>query len=216
MFQRIAPLAIIALVGCKDPIPNDTDDTDTEAVDRVSRVVVSADGPTAEVVAGHNRFAWDLYAELADDDDGNVFFSPFSTTSALGLTAAGAEGDTLDEMAAAMGIPADAAAWHAALGALTQDLSGNLGRGYTLHIANRLFGQADYPFETSFLTLVDDAYDAPLEETDFIADPESSRERVNTWVEDQTNDRIEDLLLETARAPETGRSIDIHVLVEEF
>jgi serpin B len=157
--------------------------------------VVSAAGDVGAVVEGHNGFTFDLYTELlktAGDD--NVFYSPFSTTSALGMTMAGAEGTTETEMMDVLGVTIDQADWHTALGDLTRDLSGDLDRGYTLHVANRIFGQTDYPWEQPFLDVCETDYDAPLEVWDFASDPEGGRERVNDWVAEQTEDRIEDLL----------------------
>ena len=61
-------------------------------------------------------------------------------------------------------------------------------------LANRLFGQSGYPFKPAFLETVDRDDSAPLEAIDFIGDPEGSRERINHWVEQKTDDRIKDLL----------------------
>ena len=46
------------------------------------------------VIEGNNRFALDLYDQLAKDEDGNLFISPFSVSTALAMTYAGADGDT--------------------------------------------------------------------------------------------------------------------------
>src|SRR5262245_26943926 len=48
------------------------------------------------LVKGQNDFAVDLYGKLRQKD-GNQFFSPFSVSAALGLTAAGARGETAAE-----------------------------------------------------------------------------------------------------------------------
>lgn len=166
--------------------------------DRVPRAVTSREGDLGAVVDGHNAFSFALYRELVSDPtSGNLFYSPFSVTSALGMTRAGARGTTLTEMSDVLGgAPLEEATWHNELGALTRDLSGDQDRGYTLHIANRLFGQTGYPWETEFLGICADDYGAPLESWDFVADPEGGRERVNTWVADQTEDKIQDLLPE--------------------
>lgn len=176
------------LAACEPSIQPDEDPN------RVARVVVSADGDMGTVVSDHNQFSWDLYAELTAEGDDNVFFSPFSATSALSMTLAGAEGNTETEMLDALRITLDEPTWHEQLGALTRDLSGDLDRGYTLHIANRLFGQAGYPFEQDFLDICSTDYAAPLEEWNFAADPDGGREHVNDWVFDQTEERIDDLL----------------------
>jgi serpin B len=159
------------------------------------RLVTRETRDIAAAVDGHNRFSWEMYgALLPKAGTDNVFFSPFSITSALGMTLAGANGTTEAEMKAVLHASDDEAAWHTALGALTQDLNGDLDRGYTLYLANRLFGQTAYPWEEPFLATCADAYGAPLEPWDFRADPEGGRARVNQWVQDQTAGRIVDLL----------------------
>jgi len=47
----------------------------------------------AQAVAGNSAFAFDLYQSLRGQD-GNLFFSPYSISSALAMTFAGARGDT--------------------------------------------------------------------------------------------------------------------------
>ncbi len=63
-----------------------------------------------------------------------------------------------------------------------------------IHTANRIFGQEGYPFENPFLKLTVEFYAAPLEKLDFIKAPEAARLHINRWVEQQTNDRIKDLI----------------------
>ncbi len=185
------------LMGCP---PSHDDPIDPN---RVARVVTSAEGDTGVVVSGHNDFTWDTYANLAAIDDGNLFFSPFSITSALGMTMAGANGTTETEMRSVLHSEGDEAAWHTALGALTRDLNGDLGRGYTLNIANKLYGQADYAWEAPFLAVCADDYGAPLEPWDFVSDPEGGRTAVNDWVEATTNNKIVDLLPEGSVTSDT-------------
>ncbi len=52
-----------------------------------------------EVVEANDDFAFDLYARLAQANSGkNLFFSPYSVSSALALVAEGARGETAQEM----------------------------------------------------------------------------------------------------------------------
>ena len=74
-----------------------------------------------------------------------------------------------------------------------RDLSADR-EGYRLSIANRLFGQAGYPFKQPFLDTTGRDYGAPLEPVDYKSDHEAARLRINEWVEDQTNDKIRELL----------------------
>jgi len=67
----------------------------------------AAPGPEAQAVTDANTaFALDLYARLRTQP-GNLFYSPFSISSALAMTSAGAAGDTLAEMAKTLHLPAD-------------------------------------------------------------------------------------------------------------
>lgn len=192
--RTVVTLAFL-LSACKGPIDGEPHPNDPSEQERVDRQVTSAEGDIGVLVQGHNAFSWEMHRSLAGQaGDDNLFFSPFSVTSALGMTLAGAEGVTEAEMMDALQVSGSEAAWHQALGSLTRDLSGDLGRGYTLHVANRLFGQDDHPWASDFLEVCEDVYGVPFEPWDFRSDPEGGRERVNDWVAEQTRDRIQDLL----------------------
>jgi serpin B len=162
------------------------------AARRQERAVRAATPELEPALAANDRLAWAIYGELREPGK-NTFFSPLSVSAALAMTYAGARGDTRTEMRAVLGIPEDDASYHAAFGELFSDLAGDRGRGYTLHVANRLFAQASYPFDASFLGLVGDAYGAPPQAVDY-GDSETARQTVNTWVAEQTASKISELV----------------------
>jgi len=146
----------------------------------------------APVVEGNTQFALDLYAKLRSKS-GNVFYSPYSISAALGMTSAGAAGETLAEMTKVLHLPGDQAAAHAGFDALRQQLLAGAARGdYQLNIANALWGQQGFPFRPDFLALTQKHYGAGLREVDFHS-PEAARQTINHWVEQQTKDKIKDL-----------------------
>jgi serpin B len=148
----------------------------------------------AKVAGGCNRFAFDLYARLKGAE-GNLFLSPYSISTALAMTSAGARGETAEQMAQVLFLPASGAAVHAAYGALQNDLNtAGAGGAFELAVANRLWGQKGYEFLSDFLALVEKNYGAGLEQVDFAADTEGSRKTINAWVERQTRDKIKDLI----------------------
>ena len=65
---------------------------------------------TEEVVNSNTRFAFDLYKQLASENEGNLFFSPYSVSSALAMTAEGARGETALEMGKVLRYPESAKA----------------------------------------------------------------------------------------------------------
>lgn len=148
----------------------------------------------SRVVAANNRFAFDLFAQLRATD-GNLFLSPYSISTALQMTAAGARGGTAVEMARVLQLelPLDWA--HPASGALVQSLDRGIALGgYRLSVANRLWGQSGYDFLEPFLATTRDHYGAELEPVDFRMEPESARSTINSWVEEKTENRIVELL----------------------
>jgi serpin B len=155
------------------------------------------------VIAGQNAFALDLYKQLRGEE-GNLFFSPYSISTALAMTYAGARGDTAQEMAQTLHFPADSELLHASHAALLNQLQGDgQKRGFQLNVANALWGQKGEPFLSPFLTLVRDRYRAGLSELDFKANPEEARKTINTWVEKKTQDKIQNLLPQGSVTPLT-------------
>jgi serpin B len=150
----------------------------------------------AAIVAGNTQFALDLYARLSGED-GNLFVSPYSISTALAMTYAGARGETAQQMADVLHLPLAQERLHPALAGLegTLEAAGN-DAGCALHIANSLWGQQGYGFLEEFLALNREHYGAGFREVDFAGAPEQARRMINSWVADQTQRIIKDLLQE--------------------
>jgi serpin B len=165
---------------------------------------VSADH-RAELIAGNQTFALDLYRYMADQADGNLFLSPHSISVALAMTYAGARGTTEAEMAEALHFTLPQDRLHPAFNQLDLTLSrrgegaaGKDGEGFRLHIVNALWGQQDYDFQEAYLDALARNYGAGLRLVDFIHEAEVARQAINSWVSEQTEGRIEDLIPEGA------------------
>jgi serpin B len=84
---------------------------------------------------------------------------------------------------------------HPAFGALQKQLiQEDKSRGWRLLLANALWGQKGEPFLKEFLDLNKDYYDADLKQLDFASETEKSRQIINSWVEEKTNDKIKELI----------------------
>jgi serpin B len=148
---------------------------------------------TKPVVDGNTQFALDLFQQLRTKD-GNLFYSPFSISTALAMTSAGARGNTLDQMTKVLHLPPQKGL-HPGLGALLKEVNGGgRKRGYQLTTANALWGQKNHSFLADFLALNRNHYGAGFQEVDFLGDTEGARRTINAWVKRQTNDKIKDLL----------------------
>ena len=171
--------------------PNPEEQPEIECEDTTRAGETSIDNIEA-VSASDVAFALDLWAEL-DTKDNNQFISPYSMTSALGMLHLGDAGISDEEMKAVLNIDEEDAAWHGTKGLLTQELHQPERCDYQLSIANRLFAQDGYPFQTDFLEEVDSIYGAPVQTVDFQFDAEGGRQEVNAWVSDQTKGHIPEL-----------------------
>jgi serpin B len=149
-----------------------------------------------KVVEANNQFALDLYSRLVNNPEQageNVFFSPWSISSALAITYEGARGMTAEEIQSVFHFPTDAATRRTGFYELSSGLNRG-GTGYTLRTANALWAEKTYPFLPSYISTARSSYSAYVTNLDFIGNPEASRTTINRWVADQTANKIQDLL----------------------
>jgi len=145
-------------------------------------------------VQGNTEFALNLYASLRDGE-GNLFLSPYSISSALAMTYAGARGQTEAEMRKVLCFSHEQQVLHRTFTAIDSRLDAvDKKRRYELMVANRLWGQKGYQFLDPFLNTTKTCYGAELATVDFIDDTEGARKTINAWIEKQTKNRIKDLL----------------------
>ena len=166
-----------------------------------------------EAVAGNAKFAFDLYGKLRRDPNateprgkpnGNLFFSPYSLSTALSMTYAGARGNTEKQMATTLHFTLPNQRLHPAFGFLQKQLiQEEKSRGYQLFLANALWGQKGEPILKEFLDLNKDYYDAGLTLLDFVNETEKSRQIINQWVEEKTKEKIKELIPQGGVDPAT-------------
>jgi len=141
--------------------------------------------PAGSLAAGNTAFALKLYSELRATE-GNLFFSPFSISSALGMTYAGARGNTATEMKSALHYPLEPADLPAAFQRLDRELVANARKaGQELAIANGLCLTGGNVSD-GFKSLLEDNFDAEL----FAG----GLDRINGWVKRKTEGKIAKIL----------------------
>ena len=146
------------------------------------------------LVDGNTAFACDLYAQLRSGPD-NIFFSPYSISTALAMTYAGAHGDTEAQMAKVLHFGKSQPQLHSAFGALQRQLKPEQDQpGFELSVANALWAQQGHPFLPAFLKIGQGDYQASFKLADFKTGAEAVRKEINGWVAKQTRDKIQDIL----------------------
>lgn len=168
--------------------------------------LIAAENPgkaDTKLVSGNNQFAFDLYGQIREQP-GNLFFSPFSITTALGMTYAGARGETADQMQRVMHYPSLPPQIGTGFASLMQEVLAETRRKeYKLNIANRLWGQDGFPFNPQYTKGVERDFRSGLQQVDFKGSTEKARKTINAWVEKETQEKIKDLLQPGDLNPDT-------------
>lgn len=164
-----------------------------------------ADGPSAtafDPAGSINRFTFDLYNKLSAGE-GNLFISPYSISSALAMVYGGARGETAEQMNSKLHFGGPEAT-HPAFSHLRKKLNTIQEKDLVqLSVANSLWPQADYTFLPGYLSLTKAFYGSEIVPVDYKTNTEGARKKINGWIEDQTNDRIKDLIPQGMLDPRT-------------
>ncbi|WP_367360248.1 serpin family protein [Syntrophus sp. (in: bacteria)] len=149
-------------------------------------ILADAEGvPMEPLVKGNTAFAGKLYAELRSTE-GNLFFSPFSISSAMGMTYAGARQNTAREMAEVLFFQMEPEQLPSAFRRLNCELAANACRaGQKLRIANGLCLSGG-DVSRDFKTLLKENFDAELFS--------GGVDEINGWVREKTEGKIEKIL----------------------
>jgi len=153
------------------------------------------------MVDANNKFAIDLY-KLYSEDSENMFFSPYSISTAMGMTYEGAEGVTAEEMESVFYYLKDDEVRRTALAKIMSDLNKE-GKEYELNVANALWIQDDYSILDEYLNVMTEYYDGQVENVDYVTDADAVATTINDWVELKTQDKIQDLISEGVLTSDT-------------
>ena len=147
-----------------------------------------------DVIEANNRFAINLYSQYKSEE-GNIFFSPFSISTAMAMVYEGAEGKTAKEIKSVFGFPKYDNSRRNQYSNLLSEIN-KKDKEYALKTANALWAEQDFQFLDEYLTTVEEYYEGKTTNLDFKNEPDSSRLIINNWVEDKTNNKIKDLFPE--------------------
>jgi len=149
---------------------------------------------SAGPVNASNTFAFFLLSNIAQNDTGNIFFSPYSISDAFSMAYEGARGNTESEIQSVFGF-ADRETQRESIKELDSKIN-SPDANYTLNIANALWVQKNYPILKEYSDSLQKYYSAKAENLDFEGNPDGSRVVINKWVENKTAQKIKDLLAE--------------------
>ena len=149
----------------------------------------------AEVVTANNQFAIDMYQQIngqSKQSEKNVFFSPYSLSTAMSMLYAAAEGETKAQIQRTFHYPAldvlnpNSAALH--------EQFNKPNPNYQLATANDLWIQQGLRPNQNYLDTVQRYYGGKVTNLDFKNSPESSRQTINKTIARYTQQMIPEML----------------------
>nr|BAB23335.1 unnamed protein product [Mus musculus] len=146
-----------------------------------------------QLSSANTLFALELFQTLNESSPtGNIFFSPFSISSALAMVILGAKGSTAAQLSKTFHFDS-VEDIHSRFQSLNAEVS-KRGASHTLKLANRLYGEKTYNFLPEYLASTQKMYGADLAPVDFLHASEDARKEINQWVKGQTEGKIPKLL----------------------
>ncbi|XP_027513273.1 ovalbumin-related protein Y-like [Corapipo altera] len=160
------------------------------------------------ISAANAEFCFDVYKELTvHHANDNIIFSSLSLISTLSMLYLGARGNTQSQMEKVLhfdNVTGDRDTPDSQCGpsehihSILKDLLSDVTRQnatYSLRIADRIYIDKTYPVLQEYLKCAKKFYKAELEEVNFKTAAEEARQLINSWVEKETNGRIQDLIV---------------------
>ena len=135
-----------------------------------------------------NNFTLKIYKASGS---GNLFISPYSISSALSMTYAGARDKTASEMEKVLCVQPDI---HKNMASLINSINPVPAGNATIITANAIWPAKQKKFLNEFIDTVRNGYHAEFNQLDYRASAEKARLAINSWVEKKTGGRIKDII----------------------
>lgn len=183
----------LVVVACGDGETSDPGSADIQAV---GDPVVERPSPSSDhlgaLVAGLNDAGLEVFVVASDDSEEDTVISPLSIGLAFGMADVGATADTAGALEECFGLPASGEQRWAAFNALDLKV-GEVG-GPIVRLANRQFPDVQFETEAGYDETLARYFGVAVEPLPLQSAPEASRERINEFVAERTEDLIPELL----------------------
>ena len=198
MCGALAGAMLLSFTACSMPGKKDKkvkveDDPKAEAAFDYDEVR-DADYDETSYSSDYNKYAFDIMSTTAgyEDKDKNIMISPASIMFAMDLAAAGANGDTLDQITNAFSEGGDAVEQQAFAASMMDKI--NDSEGVEFSCANAIWNNSTIlgdKVSSNFVDYVEDTFNAEITVEEFSNDTVGE---INGWVEDNTNGMIDKII----------------------
>ncbi|XP_026328322.1 antichymotrypsin-2-like isoform X2 [Hyposmocoma kahamanoa] len=156
----------------------------------------------------NNRFTARMFSEVVKGNpDKSVVLSAFSVLTPLAQLSLASEGESHDELLKAVGLPDDNA-----IKSVFPRLNDKLRnvKGIELRSVSKIYVAEHYELNPEFSAVTRDIFNSEVKNVDFNMNEETAKE-INTWVEEQTNNHIKDIVAANYLRPDY-RSILVNAI----
>ncbi len=164
-------------------------------------LIASASAQTASESV--SAFTFQMYQKVAEKEKGNIFFSPYSISSAMAMTYVGAANETQNQIASTLHFTKDTKALATSMGGLHQSLLSKNGKGLELSISNRVWVEQTYKVKCSYKRTLKKRFKTSFGKADFIGNFQLERVKINDAVATDTKSLIKDLIPQGGLSPIT-------------
>lgn len=133
-------------------------------------------------ITSNNRFALDFYS-LVKDNDQNIFFSPWSMSTAFAIVNEGAKGNTATEIQDVFRLENSSKEQFKEI----NDILNREKPGYTIKVVNSLWLAQNFALHSDYADTVQSYYDGVIEKVDFADD---GTDVINGWISEKTHQKI--------------------------
>ncbi len=206
--------SLLAIAGCNNslidnqpikqtdskPIVSKTESLSTPKTDKNYTAAddsASTSEGVKQVVNANNQFAIDLYQQISKQPaqaENNVFFSPYSLSTAMAMLYAAVEGETKEQIQKTFYYPTPAILNPNSAALYNQFNKPN--PNYDLSTVNDLWMRQGLSPNQNYLDTVKRYYGGQVTNLDFASRPEPSRQAINKTISNHTKQMIPELLPE--------------------
>ncbi len=147
---------------------------------------------TSEIVKGNNRFCFGLYSNIVKKEKGNIFFSSFSISTAFAMVYEGASGKTAEEIASVFNFQKDSALRRKGWESMFNEIN-KKSKDCKLFTANGLWIQEGLKILPEYVVTIEKFYKGKVSNIDFAVATEKARQTINKWIQERTNNKINEL-----------------------
>ncbi len=150
--------------------------------------------PQEKIISSSSgKFGLKLFKSISESaGDSNIFISPLSVSTALGMVLNGANGNTYDEMKSVLEITgANQDEVNKAYQSLNELLT-QIDPNVIFESANSIWYRQNFTFEQNFLDVNKNYFDSSIQGLDF--NNPSSVDIINNWVKEKTKEKITSII----------------------